>query len=82
MYSKEVQQKIVEHYVEIKDENLTLLEEDEEPIDRVGSPWSEEEDEQLQQEFVAGMNTSEIAKKHSRTTGAIRARLKKQGLID
>ncbi len=47
-----------------------------------GASWSEEEDKQLDEEFNAGMKISDMAKIHDRTNGAIRARLKKHGLIN
>ncbi len=40
------------------------------------------EDEELKREFGSGMKIAEIARKHDRTYGAIRARLKKQGLVE
>lgn len=46
-----------------------------------GAAWTDQEDQQLDSEFTSGMKISEIAKAHSRTSGAIRARLKKHGLI-
>ena len=50
--------------------------------DGAGASWTEEEDKQLDQEYGSGMKISEIAKAHDRTNGAIRARLKKHGLIE
>lgn len=50
--------------------------------DGAGASWSDEEDIQLDQEYNAGMKISAIAKIHDRTYGAIRARLKKHGLIE
>jgi ATP-dependent DNA helicase RecQ len=50
--------------------------------DGAGASWSEEEDKQLDEEFNSGMKISEIAKIHDRTNGAIRARLRKHGLMD
>ncbi|MBB2181842.1 DNA helicase RecQ [Lachnospiraceae bacterium MD1] len=50
--------------------------------DGAGASWSEEEDKQLDEEFNGGMKISEIAKTHNRTNGAIRARLRKHGLIE
>lgn len=50
--------------------------------DGAGAAWSEEEDKQLDDEYNTGMKISEIAKLHSRTRGAITARLKKHGLIE
>lgn len=47
-----------------------------------GAAWSDEEDELLVREYHGGMKISEIAKSHQRTSGAIRARLKKQGLVE
>ncbi|MBQ9064850.1 MAG: DNA helicase RecQ [Blautia sp.] len=45
-----------------------------------GASWTEEEDRQLEEEYRSGMKISEIAKAHSRTSGAIRARLSRNGL--
>ncbi|MCC8046102.1 MAG: DNA helicase RecQ [Clostridiales bacterium] len=50
--------------------------------DGAGKSWTEEEDKQLDEEYHSGMKVSEIAKLHDRTNGAIRARLKKHGLIE
>ena len=50
--------------------------------DGAGASWSEEEDKQLDEEFNGGMKIFEIAKIHDRTNGAIRARLRKHGLIE
>jgi len=47
-----------------------------------GLAWSEEEDRRLEEEFEAGMKITEIARGHGRTYGAIKARLKKQGMIE
>ena len=44
--------------------------------------WDAAEDEELKREFGSGMKIAEIARQHDRTYGAIRARLKKQGLIE
>ena len=50
--------------------------------DGAGASWTAEEDKRLDEEYHSGMNISEIAKVHDRTNGAIRARLKKHGLIE
>lgn len=50
--------------------------------DGAGASWTEEEDKQLDDEFCSNMKISEIARIHDRTNGAIRARLKKHGLIE
>ena len=46
------------------------------PHQNAGLPWSETEDEQLSQEFAAGLRVSAIAKEHGRTRGAITSRIK------
>lgn len=45
-------------------------------------PWSEEETEKLKFEYESGIPIEKIAKNHGRTKGAIRGRLKKEGLIE
>lgn len=50
--------------------------------DGAGASWSEEEDKQLDEEFNGGMKIFEITKIHDRTNDAIRARLRKHGLIE
>lgn len=47
-----------------------------------GAKWSEEEDDKLDREFASGMSIAEIAKKHERSYGAIKARLVKHGVIE
>ena len=47
-----------------------------------GRGWDTVEDEELKREFASGMKIAEIARQHDRTYGAIRARLKKQGLVE
>ena len=46
-----------------------------------GSKWTPEEEEQLKKLFSEGWKVAELAKKHQRTSGAIRSRLVKLGLI-
>ena len=97
-YPPAVQKEIVEHYIEIRDQVATEDEEEDvtentsfdraaynrkmNRPDGAGASWSEEEDKQLDEEFNSGMKISEIAKIHDRTNGAIRARLRKHGLMD
>lgn len=97
-YPHAVQKEIVEHYIEIRDQVATEDEEEDvaenTSFDRAaynrkmnrpegaGASWSEEEDKQLDEEFNAGMRISEMARIHNRTNGAIRARLRKHGLMD
>ena len=46
-------------------------------------PWTEEEDKKLTNEFNSGQfSTKNLLEIHGRTTGAIRARLKKLKLIE
>lgn len=44
--------------------------------------WSEEEDLILENSFRLGMSIKDISEQHQRTSGAIRSRLKKLGLVD
>ncbi|CAH0250413.1 MULTISPECIES: hypothetical protein [unclassified Pedobacter] len=46
-----------------------------------GMPWSEEEDNLLTQRFSEGAKITQLAKLHSRTYGAIKARLIKLELV-
>lgn len=55
---------------------------DEEKKKNAGQAWTEDEDQKLDEEFETGMEVSEIACAHGRTNGAIRARLKRHGLIE
>ncbi len=47
-----------------------------------GASWSLEEDNRLEHEYREGKKIAEIALLHDRTQGAIRSRLKKQGLVE
>lgn len=47
----------------------------------MGQSWTQEEDEQLTQEYNAQMELKEIAKLHGRTTGAIQSRLMRLHLL-
>ncbi len=80
MYPRDVQKMIVEYFIGSRGIGS------DEAADMGGqanarAAWSKEEDERLADEFKAGMKMSEIAKKHGRTNGAIRARLQKYGLV-
>lgn len=46
-----------------------------------GLPWGEEEDELLAERFNEGIKITELARLHSRTYGAIKARLIKLELL-
>ena len=47
-----------------------------------GKPWTEEEDQQLAASFDGGATEKDLALKHQRTRGAIRARLVRLGKLD
>lgn len=47
-----------------------------------GERWSDEEEDRLREEYFAEIPIREIAKAHGRTSGSIRARLQKIGLIE
>ena len=42
---------------------------------RLGTPWTDEEDAQLREEYASGMQLDEMANVHSRNLGGIRSRL-------
>ena len=46
------------------------------------TPWLEEEERKLSEEFYKGLSVSEIADIHKRTESAIKSRLRKLGLIE
>lgn len=94
MYPENIQKLIVEYFAQRKDIILEMEDDEDEVVDRVtlnnlnnrpegaGSAWTNEEDEQVKQEYAAGVAIKDIAAAHKRTNGAIRARLKKHGLIE
>jgi len=51
-------------------------------LNNSGTSWSAEEEGLLLANFNKGRSIKEIAKRHQRTTGAIRSRLKKMGMIE
>ncbi|MCM1128106.1 MAG: DNA helicase RecQ [Lachnospiraceae bacterium] len=51
-------------------------------LGNAGQSWTADEDRRLADEFESGMKISEIAREHGRTSGGIRARLRRHGLID
>ena len=93
MYPENIQKLLVNHFVDIKETVLDMANDEIDEVDRAvinrlnnrpeeaGSAWTDEEDEQVKQEFASGLAIKEIAEAHRRTKGAIRARLKKHGLI-
>ena len=53
-----------------------------EPQQRFGERWMVEDDLRLRERFLEGTTIAQLAKEFNRTQGAIRARLKKFGLIE
>ncbi|MFW5872483.1 MAG: hypothetical protein ACOCVN_00700 [bacterium] len=49
---------------------------------RQGTPWAEEEDKKLAIAFQDNTPIKELANIHQRSTGAIKSRLQKHGLVD
>jgi len=49
---------------------------------QAGNPWSDEEDQHLIEAFKMEQSTKELAESHGRTSGAIRSRLRKLGLVE
>jgi len=47
-----------------------------------GSAWSAEEEGRLKEEYESELSMREIAQKHQRSVGGIKARLQKLGLIE
>jgi DNA-binding NarL/FixJ family response regulator len=47
----------------------------------VGKTWSEQEEQQLKEEFSAGESVRDIATRHGRTVRAVEARLERLGLL-
>ena len=62
----------------------TMLEEtasnQQNPFRNAGKPWTEIEDDKLQQEFAEKVHIADIAKEHGRTYSAIESRLEHLGL--
>ena len=50
------------------------------PFRNAGKPWTEIEDDKLQEEFAEKIKIADIAKEHGRTYGAIESRLEHLGL--
>lgn len=93
VYPVNVQRMLIEHLIgeiiEEQDEVITQPTEShwlaEKREQHVGAymPWTEEEDKKLAHEFNSGQfSTRDLSEIHGRTTGAIRARLKKLELME
>ena len=75
VYSREAQQFILDNLDAIIAINATPLHENK------GKPWTAEEDDYLRRAFQAGVEVKELSDELKRTREAIRARLKKLGLM-
>ena len=51
-------------------------------FDGAYTPWTEEEVARLKREYASGLSVKRIAEIHGRTPGAIRSRLKKEGMTE
>ena len=61
-----------------KASDKTLLSEE---LKNAGTPWTPELDQELQEDYAKDQNLKNLATKYHRTTGAIRSRLEKLGII-
>lgn len=68
--------------VESTDEQNNIEKSQESEFNTAYEPWTEKEIEKLRFEYELGIPIDKIAKNHGRTKGAIRSRLKKEGLIE
>ena len=59
-----------------------IIEESKELPQNAGTPWTEDEHIKVINDYKNGVTISQIAKDHQRTTGAIRSRLRKAGIIE
>ena len=84
VYPEAVQRMVVEHFVRLGEKSEQEREEAafREDQSNRGLAWTEEEDENLVNEFRSGMKISDLSVIHKRTRGAIRARLAKHGLME
>ena len=65
-----------------KEPNEAIEAAEEAPRTGVGSAWSDEEEARLRGEFESELPIAEIARRHERSAGGIRSRLRKLGLIE
>ena len=75
VYSREAQQFILDNLDAIVAMNATPT------YEKQGKPWESEEDDYLRRAFQAGAEVKELSDELKRTREAIRARLKKLGLM-
>lgn len=83
MYNKKAQRTIVEHIIEVSkstmdnDRRSANIKDD----SNRGKSWDSKQEEELIEMFKDGLTIKEIAKTMKRSSGGIRARLLKLGLI-
>ena len=78
-YSEKIQRMLVEHYI-VKDNEE---QEGRTELAAAYMPWTDEEEKNLTVEFESGQySIKELSEIHGRTGGAIKARLKKLGLME
>ncbi|MDE6241234.1 MAG: UvrD-helicase domain-containing protein [Anaeroplasmataceae bacterium] len=73
---------IINNHLNLKEIPRPIVSRAQDNRELIGNKWTSSEEKQLIEEFSHGMKMPEIAKIHSRTTGGIRARLKKLGVIE
>lgn len=73
---------IIHKYLDLKPMNKPEISRIRDDRELIGTKWTTKEEQQLLEEFSNGIKISEIAKIHSRTSGGIRSRLKKLGVIE
>ena len=61
-----------------KTSDKTILSEE---LKNAGNPWTPQLDQELQEDYAKDQNLKNLAAKYHRTTGAIRSRLEKLGVI-
>lgn len=84
-----IREYVKEHGI-VKSENTPIAEpEDKSYMEKVKAnysvayaPWTDDEINRLRDEYKSGMTVSQMSEIHERTKGAIRVRLKKEGLTE
>jgi hypothetical protein len=61
-----------------KASDKTILSEE---LKNAGTPWTAQLDQELREDYAKDQNLKKLAAKYHRTTGAIRSRLEKLGII-
>ena len=85
LYNKNAQRMIIEHLAETGGSNVTINQQTtnfNQTDSNRGKPWDSKQEEELTEMFKDGLTVNEIAKTMMRSSGGIRARLLKLGLIN